>query len=69
MIDEPDASTPEPETHGGFVERRAWEPARCRSCTRLLCKHTRDAVRPGKMIEIKCGGCNALNYIMGPLEV
>lgn len=60
-------TTPEPASPS-FVERRDWERARCRGCARTLCKHTREALRPGMVIEIKCGGCNAMNYIMGPIE-
>jgi phage FluMu protein Com len=59
------------------VERRTDEPApppamlpkleetRCRQCSRLLCKTTREAVRPGQMIEIKCNSCNTLNFLVG----
>lgn len=47
----------------------AWENTRCRSCTRLLCKNTRDALRPGQMIEIKCGHCNTVNFLMGRPDV
>jgi phage FluMu protein Com len=42
-----------------------WESTRCRSCGRLLCKNTRDALRPECVIEIKCGDCKTLNYLMG----
>jgi phage FluMu protein Com len=43
----------------------SWEATRCRSCQRLLCKNTRDALRPECIIEIKCGDCKTLNYLMG----
>jgi phage FluMu protein Com len=52
-----------------FVREREWEQTRCRECGRLLCKNTRDALKPSQMIEIKCGGCNVLNYIVGRLDV
>lgn len=45
-----------------------WESTRCRCCTRLLCKNTRDALRPECVIEIKCGDCKTLNYLMGRPE-
>ena len=32
---------------------------RCSRCRRLLCKSTRDALRPGAIIELKCGKCKA----------
>ena len=49
--------------------RATWEDTRCRSCARLLCKNTRDALRAGQMIEIKCGACNTTNYLVGRPEV
>ena len=45
-----------------------WEHTRCRGCSRLLCKNTRDALRPECVIEIKCGDCKTLNYLMGRPE-
>lgn len=45
-----------------------WESTRCRCCGRLLCKNTRDALRPECVIEIKCGDCKTLNYLMGRPE-
>lgn len=45
-----------------------WEETRCRCCTKLLCKNTRNALRPECAIEIKCGDCKTLNYLMGRPE-
>jgi phage FluMu protein Com len=59
----------DPSTPSTFVREREWEQTRCRECGRLLCKNTRDALKPSQMIEIKCGGCNVLNYIVGRLDV
>lgn len=43
----------------------AWEDIRCRQCRRLLAKNTRSALRQDAMVELKCGSCNTLNYIVG----
>lgn len=43
----------------------AWEDLRCRQCRRLLARNTRSALRPGEMLEIKCGHCNVRNYLVG----
>jgi phage FluMu protein Com len=61
-----DASTPIERPTSTSVH---WEDMRCRSCTRLLCKNTRNALRPGQMIEIKCSACNAVNFLMGRPDV
>ena len=50
------------------VPETPWESTRCRCCTRLLCKNTRNALRPDCVIEIKCGDCKTLNYLMGRPE-
>ena len=50
------------------VVETPWESTRCRCCTRLLCKNTRNALRPECVIEIKCGDCKTLNYLMGRPE-
>lgn len=41
------------------------EETRCRQCARLLCKNTREALRPGQLIEIKCASCNVMNFLVG----
>ena len=41
---------------------------RCSGCGRIICKRSdADAIRPGQMIEIKCG-CNQMNYLMGTID-
>lgn len=40
---------------------------RCSGCGKIICKSTREAVRTGQVIEIKCG-CNQLNYLMGRFD-
>jgi len=50
------------------VVRGQWEDLRCRSCRRLLAKNTRDALRPGAMVELKCKSCNTLNFLVGKPE-
>jgi hypothetical protein len=37
---------------------------RCQACSRLLCRIDADALKPGKVVEIKCK-CDALNYRIG----
>lgn len=44
------------------------EATQCHTCKKLLCENTRDAIRPGKIVAIKCGRCNAMNYLMGPTD-
>ena len=51
------------------VAARRLEATRCHSCKKLLCESTRDAIRPGQVVAIKCGRCNAMNYLMGPTDV
>ena len=36
-----------------------WREMRCAKCRALLGKAERDALKPGKLIEIKCPKCNA----------
>jgi phage FluMu protein Com len=50
---------------GASVAETTWESTRCRCCMRLLCKNTRNALRPECVIEIKCGDCKTMNYLMG----
>lgn len=42
---------------------------RCAQCGRTVCKATKDAVRAGEVIEIKCSRCNQRNYLMGAIDV
>ena len=44
------------------------EATQCHTCKKLLCENTRDAIRPGKIVAIKCGRCNAMNYLMGATD-
>lgn len=44
------------------------EATQCHTCKKLLCENTRDAIRPGKIVAIKCGRCNAMNYLMGTTD-
>jgi len=57
-----------PSSEAAAVVDTTWESTRCRCCTRLLCKNTRNALRPECVIEIKCGDCKTLNYLMGRPE-
>ncbi len=41
---------------------------RCHKCKKLLCKVEQEALRPGKLVEIKCHGCNVMNYSIGADE-
>lgn len=47
----------------GFTRRL--EVTKCHQCNRVLCENTRDALRPGEMVAIKCGRCNTMNYMLG----
>jgi phage FluMu protein Com len=38
---------------------------RCTGCHRLLQKVEELALRPGRRLEIKCGHCKMLNYLVG----
>lgn len=40
------------------------EPMRCQACSRLLLRIDTEALRPGKVIEVKCK-CDALSYRIG----
>lgn len=45
------------------------EATECHSCGKLLCENTRNAIRAGQIVAIKCGRCNAMNYLMGASDV
>lgn len=45
--------------------RLRWKELRCVRCRRLLLKVEDNALRPGKRLEIKCGHCKVLNYLVG----
>lgn len=48
------------------VSKPVEQLVRCRKCRKLLCKVTsRDAVRQGEQVEIKCSNCNDVNYLVG----
>lgn len=42
-----------------------WHELRCAKCRALLGKVERDALKAGKLIEIKCPKCNAFLTAMG----
>jgi phage FluMu protein Com len=42
-----------------------WTDMRCVRCGRLLQKIEEHALRPGKRLEIKCGHCKVINYLVG----
>ena len=45
--------------------RLRWQEMRCVRCGRLLQKVEENALRPGKRLEIKCGHCKVMNYLVG----
>ena len=45
--------------------RVRWQEMRCVRCARLLQKVEENALRPGKQLEIKCGHCKVMNYLVG----
>ena len=45
--------------------RLRWQEMRCVRCGRLLQKVEENALRPGKHLEIKCGHCKVMNYLVG----
>jgi hypothetical protein len=51
-------------THDPLQERE-YDVFRCGSCGRALCKITRDALKPGAVIEALCSRCKAKSYVMG----
>jgi len=38
---------------------------RCATCSKTLAYASPDPVRGGKVVEIKCRDCNAMNYLVG----
>jgi phage FluMu protein Com len=42
-----------------------WQEMRCVRCHRLLQMVERDALRPGKRLEIKCAHCKVINALVG----
>jgi phage FluMu protein Com len=49
----------------GRAADAVWLEMRCVRCRRLLQKIERQALRPGKRLEIKCGHCKAMNDLVG----
>jgi phage FluMu protein Com len=47
---------------------RTWEPLRCRSCQRKLLMATPASWHADCAIEVKCGRCNQMNYLIGRPE-
>lgn len=45
--------------------RLRWQEMRCVRCGRLLQKVEENALRPGKHLEVKCGHCKVMNYLVG----
>jgi len=37
-------------------------------CGRILCKSTVLPIKPGALVELKCGKCDQVNYIIGGPE-
>lgn len=56
-------------TDDARVLRVSLERVCCRKCRALLCKLSERGVRQGGMLEIKCGSCNTLNYVVGMPDV
>ncbi len=46
-------------------KRLRWQEMRCVRCGSLLQKVEENALRPGKRLEIKCGHCKVMNYLVG----
>jgi phage FluMu protein Com len=42
-----------------------WQEMRCTRCDRLLQKVEKQALRPGRRLEIKCSHCKVMNYLVG----
>ena len=53
------------QTSTGTKNRVRWQEMRCAHCGRLLQKVEENALRPGKQLEIKCGHCKVMNYLVG----
>jgi phage FluMu protein Com len=47
------------------ARRIRWREMRCARCRHLLQKVEEEALRPGKRLEIKCGRCKMINYLVG----
>jgi phage FluMu protein Com len=57
---------PSPIGHNcGRARKVRWVEMRCVRCARLLQKVEQHALRPGKRLEIKCGHCKVMNYLVG----
>jgi phage FluMu protein Com len=55
-----------PESAASEVTRRVrWLEMRCVRCAHLLQKVEEEALRPGKRLEVKCGRCKVINYLVG----
>jgi len=54
-------------SHAPISTRRRlrWQEMRCVCCGRLLQKVEENALRPGKRLEVKCGHCKVMNYLVG----
>jgi phage FluMu protein Com len=48
-----------------YASKVQWREMRCVRCGRLLQKVEENALRPGKRLEIKCGHCTVINYLVG----
>jgi phage FluMu protein Com len=53
------------QTSSSTRARVRWQEMRCVRCGRLLQKVEENALRPGKQLEIKCGHCKVMNYLVG----
>lgn len=56
---------PTPQSSSSNRSRVRWQEMRCIRCGRLLQKVEENALRPGKHLEIKCGHCKVMNYLVG----
>jgi phage FluMu protein Com len=44
---------------------RQLEAMRCNGCGRMLLRIDAEALKPGKVVEVKCGKCDFMNYRIG----
>jgi phage FluMu protein Com len=57
--------TPEESISFAVAGSIRWQDMRCVRCRHLLQKVEEEALRPGKRLEIKCGHCKVINYLVG----
>jgi phage FluMu protein Com len=59
--DEIEETSPSPRPQPTWMDLESF---RCRTCQRMLLKISKDALKPGKALEVKCYGCKEKNYLM-----